>query len=269
MKKIIFIDLDGTFFNDEREPTKANIKALQHAKAKGHEIVFTTGRSYPFIASVNKLCGNISRFAISGTGSIIYDMQENKIIKQTPIPKSAVEAICKLDSPEIIWFFHCADGAYSNFANFPFQHETAKHFTEPVSEFVKTKTICQMWLGGKDFDLVKDLATDIEKVPDVYISNRHKALLDVSYPRRNLAFYDILLKGISKGSGIKTLCDMLNIPKENRIAIGDDMNDLSMFTEVGTSVAMENALPEVKKAATHLTDTNNNDGVAKFLNKFL
>jgi len=143
-KKIIFIDLDGTFFNDKRVPTEANIKAIKHAKAKGHEIVFATGRSYSFIESINKQCGNVSRFAISGAGCIIYDMEKQKVIQSTLIPKPTVEAITKLDHPEITWFFHCIDGSFSNLENFPFQNGTAKHFTQPVTEFAQTKSVCQL-----------------------------------------------------------------------------------------------------------------------------
>jgi len=127
-------------------------------------------------------------------------------------------------------------------------------------------------MGSPDFDLIIGLEPKILANPGVYISNRHKHQTDPSFPKpkstmEGVAFYDIISTGISKGSGVKFLCDLLGFPKESRIGIGDDLNDLSMFEEVGTSVAMGNALPKVKAVATHITDTNNNDGVAKFLAK--
>jgi hypothetical protein len=266
-KKIIFIDFDGTFFCDEKEPTKENITAVKRAKAKGHEIVFATGRSYPFIESINEQCGNVSRYAISGAGCIIYDLLEKKVVQSTPLPKPAVEAITKLGGSKVAWFLHCEDGSFSNLENFPYQNGTAGYFSEPIGEFVKTKSICQLWVGSPDFDFIRSLEPEILKNPGVYISNRHKHLVDPTQPKDypKWAFYDIISTGLSKGSGIKFICDLLGFPKEHRIGIGDDMNDLSMFAEVGTSVAMGNSLKAVKEAATHQTDTNNNSGVAKFL----
>jgi len=263
------VDLDGTLFNDQREPTQANIDALVRAKAKGYEIVFTTGRAYPFIDSLNTICGNISRYAIAGSGSTIFDMHEKKIIHCTPMPKAAVEKICELDCPGLVWFFHCPGGSFSNLENFPYQNNTTTHFTEPVSEFIKTRPIHQVWFGSRNFDLIKSFAPKIEKIPGIYISNQHKSQTDPSFPQRGTAFYDITSMGVSKGNGVKIVCDLLGIPKENRIAIGDDINDISMFAEVGYSVAMGNAIPDLKKVATYITDDNNNDGVAKFLNSLI
>jgi len=269
VKKIIFIDLDGTFFSDEREPTKANIDALARTKAKGYEIVFATGRAYPFIESMNTLCGELSRYTIAGSGSTIYDMKDKKIVHCTPMPKSAIEQICKLDHPKLAWFFHCPDGSFSNLENFPYQNNTSKHFTGPVGKFIKTKQIHQVWFGSRDFDLINSMAPKIEKIPGIYISNRHKSQTDPSFPQSGIAFYDITSNGVSKGAGVKTICDLLGIPKKDRIAIGDDINDIPMFAEVGYSVAMGNAIADVKKAANHITDDNNNDGVAKFLDLLL
>ena len=61
----------------------------------------------------------------------------------------------------------------------------------------------------------------------------------------------------------------MGIDKNEVIVLGDSFNDYSMFTEFIETVAMENAIPEVKEIAKYITDTNNNDGVAKAIRKVL
>ena len=63
------------------------------------------------------------------------------------------------------------------------------------------------------------------------------------------------------------MCEYLKINLKDSIAIGDSFNDLTMFETVGHSVAMGNAPDEIKKMVDEVTDTNNEDGVAKFLEK--
>jgi hypothetical protein len=253
-KRIIFIDLDGTIKNDDRQVPQANIDAITQAKAAGHELVIATGRPFQYNQYINNKCENVFRYAVSSTGAIIYDFATQSIIATNPIPQTAVEAICKLDQPEIIWIMHCTDGLYSSEEHRDRNKIEVKQITRPIAEFFKTKTVCAICIVSTNFDIIKNLEPDILAIPCIQISNRSKVLTDSSYPRHQLAYYDITATGVSKGFGIKTLCDMLGIPKEHRIAIGDDINDLPMFAECGFKVAMGNALPKVKEIADHITD---------------
>ena len=65
------------------------------------------------------------------------------------------------------------------------------------------------------------------------------------------------------------MLEILKIKKEETIAIGDDVNDLSMFEQVGYKVAVDNAIDIVKEKADEITLSNDEDGVAAFLNKLL
>ena len=73
----------------------------------------------------------------------------------------------------------------------------------------------------------------------------------------------------NKGIAVKKMLEILNIKKEEAIAIGDDNNDLSMFEQVGYKVAMGNAINIVKEKADEITLSNDEDGVAVFLEKLL
>ena len=75
-------------------------------------------------------------------------------------------------------------------------------------------------------------------------------------------------KEASKDNAVKFLIEMYKIDKENIIAIGDNYNDKGMIQFAGLGIAMGNAPEEIKSAADYVTDTNNNDGVAKALHNF-
>ncbi|RAV24303.1 Cof-type HAD-IIB family hydrolase, partial [Staphylococcus warneri] len=72
-----------------------------------------------------------------------------------------------------------------------------------------------------------------------------------------------------KGIALETIAERLNIDMENVMAIGDNMNDISMLERVGYSVSMANAAAEVKAVATYTTDSNEESGVGKAIMKLL
>ena len=79
---------------------------------------------------------------------------------------------------------------------------------------------------------------------------------------------EVNASGVNKGLGLLKLGELLGIERDEIMACGDGMNDLEMLKEVGFGVAMENAVQPVKDAADYITDSNENDGVAKAIEKF-
>lgn len=85
----------------------------------------------------------------------------------------------------------------------------------------------------------------------------------------NEAWISLGNENVSKGNAITKLNQYLNIVKENTLVFGNDYNDLSMFEVAGTCVAMQNAVPELKEKANHIALSNNEDGVAHFLENWM
>jgi len=85
----------------------------------------------------------------------------------------------------------------------------------------------------------------------------------------NTDLVEISRKGVSKETGVRLLCDHLGIDLSEVIAIGDNMNDFELISAAGLGVAMGNAQPELKAIADEVTDTNENDGVAKAIQKYV
>ena len=98
---------------------------------------------------------------------------------------------------------------------------------------------------------------EIEDVPGIEITGALPMNLEIN------------AAGVNKGKAMIELGKLLGIPREEIMAFGDGNNDLKMLKEVGTGVAMENAIPSVKEAADYVTLSNDEEGVAKFIEKYV
>ena len=167
---------------------------------------------------------------------------------------------------------------YNNFSKYMINYIIPNVVAFYIANSYSRKCLCDSPLynhinSAKDvFNIncdTKKLIPKIEKVENVEIKNRHKSLLDTKFKDDKTIFCDIANIDSNKGNAVKKLLEILNIKKEETIAIGDDVNDLSMFEQVGYKVAVDNAIDIVKEKADEITLSNDEDGVAVFLNKLL
>lgn len=82
-------------------------------------------------------------------------------------------------------------------------------------------------------------------------------------------FCEICASGVSKGNAVKYVADMYGIKKEEIMSCGDQNNDIELLTCAGIGVAMGNATETLKSYADYITDTVNNDGVVKAVERFV
>ena len=82
-------------------------------------------------------------------------------------------------------------------------------------------------------------------------------------------YYEVMPKGLSKGASIIEACKIFGIDIKDTIVFGDEMNDISMFEVAGTGVAMGNAVESIKNIADYVTKSNNEDGIAYYLENFV
>jgi|GEM_PF-430647 len=267
--KTIFIDLDETLLNNKKEVSMRTIKAIKQATKDGHQIVACTGAPYDLqLKRLEKLYSgdNALQYFISGNGSFIYDVKNSKEIYISTINPEVVEMIYDMAMPYCDDFcFHMGTGS-----------GRLSKMRMTFSDIIKEYNINQVepYNSNKyDVDRMKMLKGMIENFASnngLRIANYTKVLDDEKFAHevKHLGF-DIVNADISKGSGVTRFCEHFGIDKADTIAIGDGFNDVAMFKVTGYSVAMGNALDNVKKMANHVTDTNDNDGVAKFLEEKL
>lgn len=136
-------------------------------------------------------------------------------------------------------------------------------YDNDIENTVINSQIIHIHFFNKDVDKMKRDLEDVRKIEGIKIGNN-----DLFYDQVNYYIF-VSNSNSNKGQGIAELCKKINIELKNTIAIGDDFNDLDMFKVVGHSVAMENANENIKKVVDEITLSNDEDGVAIFLDKLL
>lgn len=263
----IFIDVDGTLRNSQKEITETTLEALRLATQNHYEPILCTGRSR---SHALELCKPLkSKFLIYNSGAGIYDCQSQSILHEDAMATSGIILLYDLLQREDVNFTLAYDGASHHYSL------GARTLYEPLNiatlqQILSTVKIQQAVVGSSDFDFMRALRNKINQIPYLRTSNQSKCLIDDTIPPADPTFYyDIVDINTSKGNAIKKFCELLHISPQDCIAIGDDENDISMFHVCGYSVAMENAIPAVKSIANYITIDNDHDGVAFYIKQKL
>ncbi|MBC8589526.1 Cof-type HAD-IIB family hydrolase [Paratissierella segnis] len=268
--KLIAIDMDGTLLNSKNEISENNMKAIREATEKGIHIVLSTGRilsSAEFYADSM----NLSSYILASNGAVISDGEKN-IIYRVPINKGSVKEVMRLGRKHNVYYhFYDETKFYTNnyideiyeFYNPRFQKQAGQKIGLIV--FKDDEEI----LEREDINAYKFLFLDDDREK---LNGLKQELLNTKGINVSTSWFnnvEVMSDQVSKGLSLKYLCNMLNINRENTIAIGDNENDLSMIEFAGLGVAMGNGEDIVKKNADIITDTNDNDGVSKIIEQYV
>lgn len=266
--RILFTDLDGTLLNSNKEISARNANAIEQALQKGHKIVITTGRP---IFSAIRLSEELNLmkegcYTVSFNGGLIYDNFQHKSIQEIPIPMKYVSLI-----------FHEARKINLHCHTYTDEYVVAEKDTEAFALYKKQIKVTGMVVP----DAISHLKKDPIKVcvSDLY---NHQNLLDfqalitslVKDELTSVFSSDVVLEfnlaKVSKGSAIAFLCNYLDIPLQNSVAVGDAENDISMIKAAHIGAVMTNGTSAVKQYADYITQNDNDhDGVAEVIEKFL
>ncbi len=269
--KLIAIDMDGTLLNSENEISLRNRKAIRKAKSLGVNIIISTGRLF---ASANEYAESLDLTTpiISCNGAYVAEQDRSNIIYDSAIDKEVAKEIIKLSEKENIYYHFYDDETF---------YLTEKNAS---SEGFKKWTGVNNIYHGIDYQTMYNPLKEIEKSQvKVYkyiiveedkeklLSFRNKVsqLTGVEIASSWSNNIEVMKKGVTKGNALEKLRKKYNIPSTKVMAIGDNENDVSMLKVAGLAVAMENGDEKAKQNAHYITDTNDNDGVAKVIEKFI
>lgn len=267
--RLIALDLDGTVLNDKKELTPRTAAALTAAAEQGALIVPATGRTATGIPdSLLALPG--VRYAITANGARVIDLASGQTLCALYIPRDAA-----LDAYDRLLRYDCLldifqDGqGYTTASNLACLPEYAPQ--NLIGYVTSTRKVLEDMRG-----FVAAQAHGLEKFTLFfrYEEERRRAwaemeglgLTAVSSLPRNM---ELNAAGVNKGRGLLMLADALGLPAASLMACGDGGNDLEMVRAAGLGVAMANAFDEVKAAADFVTRSNNEDGVAYAVEKFM
>lgn len=265
--KLVAIDLDGTLLNSKKEISARNKEALMQAKAAGVKIVICTGRPLAAIGiylDALNLRDN-GDYSITFNGGLVQKNDTGEIIEKSSMALENVHELYELAKSLNVPLDILSDGLVV-------QLPTTQDHESLYSQLNKLLTFESYELAQLTADRIYNKA--VIAVDETYLDEQIKKIPSPFYERYEVIktrsnLLEFMPKGITKAYGISLLARDLGIKQEEIMTIGDEENDLPMIEYAGLGVAMENAVPRVKDLADVITDTNDNDGVAQAVEKFV
>lgn len=265
MYKLVAIDMDGTLLNKDSKISKRTEQIIRTVRRKGIKVIISTGRSFEGIKRYLKQLGLLSRgnYAVTCNGAAIYDCGSEKVIEQSGVfIRDLKRAAVDCDWFGIKIYGYKLDSLITRSEN---------KFTDLEKKDLGTKIdIVKFELLDDEESLIKILIVEDKEFLDKYHEYLYKKYSrDFSVVRSLPYMIEILNKNSNKANAIKFICDRLGIKNDEVIAFGDAMNDFEMIDSAGFGVAMGNAIPSIKEISDFVTESNNEEGVANALEKFV
>jgi hypothetical protein len=269
--KLICIDMDGTLLNDKKNISDRNLRTIKLAYDKGARIAVCTGRIFTSADFFSELLG-VKSPVIASNGAYIIEKDRNEVVYKGIL---GFEKCNKLLSVfrryDISPHYYTKDTIFTEKLIYSSKFYEAVNKTLPMDKQVKIKLV-KDWnevFQKYEKEIFKGIAVDddldkIQKAKNVLINMGDFEVVSSRYDN-----FEVMNKGVSKGSAVKILANYYGITREQVICIGDSENDISMIKFAGLGVAMGNGDDDVKAAAGYVTDDNNCDGVAKAIEKFV
>ena len=271
MYRMVVTDLDGTLLNNKKQVSEANAKAIQNLKDQNITFVMATGRSDVMTRAYTKQLKNID-IVIGCDGAVIRNIRTGEILYENHLRSETCHTtfeICKKYGLQ--YYVFAKDELVSDD---PQNERFLIHqkFNQTVEEDEEIP-----------MQIVDDLNEYVENFdPNKFLISAPADYLKTQFEDFRLPFGDMLTictsapfyievvdNGIDKGSALRDLSEQMHVSKDEIIAFGDEMNDLTMLQFAGCGVAMGNAVKPIRLIADKITASNDDDGIAVTLEKYL
>lgn len=269
-KKILFLDLDGTLLNDQKEITGGNRRAMDEALAMGRRLVVTSGRPLKSSLAQAQRLGLAGEgcYVIAYNGASIYDCSAGKEIFRRTLDWNVLYEVFDEARQRQVYVQ---------------TYDREDVVTEQAERIENARRYCSVL--GLDYRVIRDVRRDVSAPPvkALFIDYQHREPLEdmERWLRSALAgradcffsspwFLEVVAPGMNKGAAVTELCTRLGIDVRDAAAVGDESNDISMIRAAGLGVAMANGVPAAKEAADYVTERDNNhDGIEEIIRKFI
>lgn len=265
--KSLVLDVDGTLLNDEREISKRTLAALLKVQQMGVRIVLASGRpTYGLMPLAKTLeLGNYGGFVLSYNGCQIIKAQNGEILFERRI------------NPEMLPYLE-KKARKNGFAIFTY-HDDTLITDSPDNEYIKNEALLNKLKIIREDEF--STAIDFAPCKCMLVSDKEKALIGLEqHWEKRLAgtldafrsepyFLEVVPCGVNKANTLGALLEHLGVTREEVIAVGDGVCDVTMLQLAGMGVAMGHSQDSVKVCADYVTASNEEDGVALAVEKLI
>ena len=264
--KLLALDLDGTLTDNRKCVSAKNKEYISKARGKGVEIILASGRP---VIGILPVAGELDMWTEGGyimayNGGQIIDCRTHRDLVKRTVPMEFVHDICDVRN---------------HFDVFPLTYnETGVICENDTDIFVKREAFNNSIPIIKVSDLEKEITepkvkfmvvgdpVELQKAYE-YLKGKFEDKLSIFFSEP--FFLEITPSGIGKDSALRELENILKVTSAQLMVCGDGLNDIPMLECAGLAVAMDNAYDEVKKIADHITSSNEDDGVAEAIRRFI
>ena len=269
--QLIALDMDGTVLNDKKEIDEETQSAIHEALASGVEVVFCTGRSFSEMRDILKefpdmhyLCGE--------SGALVLDLQKGETLHREEISREIAEIMMAAGKRKDLMTCVFSDGICC------VKRAHMLHMDQyQMGQYQKMyEKICHPMDGDVLETLLKE-ERPMEKInlyhtsPDERLETRKwlkQQKIQAELVDSEISSLECSPMGVSKASGLKSLCDKLGFGMEQVVMVGDADNDIEAMKAAGMAVAMGNANEHVKEICDVEVADNNHQGCAQAIRMF-
>lgn len=267
--QLIAFDMDGTLLSSKKEVLASSRTAIAEALDAGKAVAICTGRCPKMVELDLESIGDV-RYAICCNGTILYDLVERRVLSASPLEHDVIaRALDALggDDAMIDAFsgrgFFCQDSHLSSMDRYNMGiYRGLYRATATLVQDIRAQLL--------------DPSVTYQKfifhctTPELRQSVRERvADLPVELANSEVSSLEFSPAGVDKGTGLLALAELLSIPRDATIAVGDADNDLGMLRAAGLGIAMGNANESARAVADAVVADNDHDGCAEAIRRFL
>ncbi len=261
--RLVIADVDGTLVTQEKILTERAAQSVARLHDAGVKFAITSGRPPRGMAMlIDPL--NMTEPVAGFNGGVITKPDLTTIVRENFLPRAMVEKVIQiiLDHKLDVWLYSGHDW-YVRDMNAP--HVAREQWTVKFAPIVRQnfdgllENIAKVVGVSDDLDAVKKCEKDAQDAcgDQASAARSQPYYLDVTNPKAN------------KGEVVLAFSELSNIPVDQIATIGDMPNDVLMFKKSGISIAMGNASEDVQKSATYVTESNEKEGFALAMEKYV
>ena len=256
---LICTDLDGTLLKNDKNISRENKEAIEYFKSEGGKFTFVTGRM-PYFAHKAREMVNPNAPIGCANGGGLYDFDAGDYVYSVIFPREGLDLVeyAEKNVPGIGISVYTFERIY-----FSAENEAMAHFRKVtgVENAVKPyreidEPLAKVVFGDTDPEKLKKLET---------LLRAHPMADKFEFVGSEKILFEILPKGVNKGSVLPKLTAHLGLDIKNTVAIGDYYNDIPMIRAARFGVAVANACDAAKEAANYITVSNEEHAIARII----
>ncbi|MDA3818734.1 MAG: HAD family hydrolase [Prolixibacteraceae bacterium] len=271
--KLVGVDLDGTLLNDQKMISATDTETLKILGKKGIVRVLATGRSLFKVKEVLRSDLPID-YVVFSSGGGVYDWKNGDLLQSEHFDQGIAKNVCKhllasnynffVYKPipdNNLFYYHKGAGECREFSNYLERHK---------GDFSQLNNCEQSFDTGQFMAIVPNDDVLFERLKsEIHADCKGVRVVRATSPVNSLfTWIEIFPEAVSKGHGLKWLCDKLYIDYKTTLGIGNDFNDLDMFEFVEYPYLLENGVDNLKQIYKSVALTNNESGFSKVIELF-